>query len=71
MNGIVKWFHAQKAFGYIERTDGRKLFFRFTDLQFGSAALRKGDEVAFELDDLRLVARARQIGRAGQQGKAA
>jgi cold shock CspA family protein len=71
MNGRVKWFDPQKRLGCIEDAVGRKLLFSFRDLVFGSPALRKGDEVAFEIDDCRLVPRARQVDRIGPQGKAA
>jgi cold shock CspA family protein len=71
MNGTVKWFDPQKRFGYIEDGGGRRLLFRLADVQFGEAALCKGDKVAFELDDCRLVPRARKIGRIAQLGKAA
>jgi cold shock CspA family protein len=70
MTATVSWFHSQKRFGYIDDAEGRKLLFRFADVQFGDPTLRKRDRVAFESDECRLVPRAIKVGRIAPLGKA-
>ena len=60
MTGIVKWFNADKGFGFITPDDGSKdVFVHFSAIQGnGFKTLAEGQNVAFEIQD-------------GQQGPAA
>jgi len=50
--GIVKWFNADKGFGFISPEDGGKdLFVHFSEIQVesGRANLNDGQEVEYEV----------------------
>jgi len=48
--GKVKWFSAEKGFGFIEREDGSDVFVHFSALQMeGFKTLNEGAEVEFEV----------------------
>jgi CspA family cold shock protein len=48
--GKVKWFSAEKGFGFIEREDGSDVFVHFSALQMdGFKTLDEGAEVEFEV----------------------
>ncbi|MGL4798604.1 MAG: cold-shock protein CspD [Cellulosilyticaceae bacterium] len=50
MTGKVKWFNAEKGFGFIEREDGDDVFVHFTAIQSeGFKTLEEGQEVEFEI----------------------
>lgn len=50
MTGKVKWFNAEKGFGFIEREDGDDVFVHFTSIQAeGFKTLEEGQEVEFEI----------------------
>jgi CspA family cold shock protein len=50
MTGKVKWFNAEKGFGFIERADGDDVFVHFTAIQGdGFKTLDEGQEVEFEI----------------------
>ena len=52
MTGRVKWFNAEKGFGFIEREDGDDVFIHFSAIQgTGFKSLNEGDEVSFEIVD--------------------
>jgi CspA family cold shock protein len=52
MTGRVKWFNAEKGFGFIEREDGDDVFVHFSAIQgTGFKSLNEGDEVSFEIVD--------------------
>ncbi len=52
MTGKVKWFNAEKGFGFIEREDGDDVFVHFTAIQTeGFKTLEEGQEVEFEITD--------------------
>ena len=52
MTGKVKWFNAEKGFGFIEREGGDDVFVHFTDIQTdGFKTLDEGQEVEFEITD--------------------
>lgn len=55
--GKVKWFNAQKGFGFIIQDDGTDIFVHFKDVQGGIDAIKDNDQVQFEVED----------GRKGQQ----
>ncbi|MGL6174036.1 MAG: cold-shock protein CspD [Cellulosilyticaceae bacterium] len=50
MTGKVKWFNAEKGFGFIERENGDDVFVHFTAIQTeGFKTLEEGQEVEFEI----------------------
>ena len=50
MVGKVKWFNAEKGFGFIEREDGDDVFVHFSAIQGdGFKTLEEGQTVAFEI----------------------
>ena len=50
MTGKVKWFNAEKGFGFIEREDGDDVFVHFSAIQAeGFKTLDEGQEVEFEI----------------------
>ncbi len=52
MTGKVKWFNAEKGFGFIEREGGDDVFVHFTAIQTdGFKTLDEGQDVEFEITD--------------------
>ncbi|QUH24685.1 cold shock domain-containing protein [Serpentinicella alkaliphila] len=52
MVGKVKWFNAEKGFGFIEREDGDDVFVHFTAIQgSGFKTLQEGQQVEFDIVD--------------------
>ena len=52
MTGKVKWFNAEKGFGFIEREGGDDVFVHFTAIQTdGFKTLDEGQNVEFEITD--------------------
>ncbi|GEL78612.1 cold shock domain-containing protein [Tenuibacillus multivorans] len=50
MTGTVKWFNAEKGFGFIERPDGDDVFVHFSAIQAeGFKTLAEGQTVEFEI----------------------
>ncbi|CAK7052345.1 cold-shock protein [Phascolarctobacterium sp.] len=50
MTGKVKWFNAEKGYGFIEREDGGDVFVHFSAIQTdGFKTLEEGQEVEFEV----------------------
>lgn len=49
--GKVKWFNAQKGFGFIIQEDGQDIFVHFKDVIGGINVLNDGDEVEFEVTE--------------------
>lgn len=48
--GTVKWFNAEKGFGFIEREDGDDVFVHFTAIQSeGFKTLEEGQTVEFDI----------------------
>jgi len=49
-NGKVKWFNAEKGFGFIEVEGGDDVFVHFSAIQSeGFKTLEEGQEVTFEI----------------------
>ncbi len=52
MQGKVKWFNAEKGYGFIERDDGPDVFVHYTAIQTeGFRTLNQGDLVEFDIVD--------------------
>ncbi len=50
MTGKVKWFSAEKGYGFIECEDGQDVFVHFTAIQgSGFRTLNEGEEVSFDI----------------------
>ncbi|TRM13203.1 cold-shock protein [Lentibacillus cibarius] len=50
MTGTVKWFNAEKGFGFIEREEGNDVFVHFSAInQEGFKTLEDGQNVEFEI----------------------
>ena len=50
MQGKVKWFNAEKGFGFIERDGGKDVFVHFSAIQMdGFKALDEGQLVEFDI----------------------
>lgn len=50
MNGTVKWFNAEKGFGFIEREDGDDVFVHFSAITGdGFKSLEEGQQVQFDI----------------------
>lgn len=52
MQGKVKWFNAEKGFGFIEVEGGTDVFVHFSAIQGdGFKSLEEGQEVEFEVTE--------------------
>ena len=50
MNGTVKWFNAEKGFGFITTEEGKDVFAHFSQIQKdGFKSLEEGQEVEFDV----------------------
>lgn len=51
MTGKVKWFNAEKGYGFIEREEGGDVFVHFSAIQGdGFKTLNEGQKVTFETE---------------------
>lgn len=49
--GVVKWFSANKGYGFIGRPDGEDLFVHFTAIDMdGYRRLQQGQKVEFSIE---------------------
>jgi CspA family cold shock protein len=50
MQGKVKWFNAEKGYGFIESEDGKDVFVHFSAIQSeGFKSLDEGQSVEFDI----------------------
>lgn len=50
MNGTVKWFNAEKGFGFITGEDGQDVFAHFSQINVeGFKTLEEGQKVSFDV----------------------
>lgn len=51
-NGTVKWFNAEKGFGFIEKENGGDVFVHFSGIASdGYKTLEEGQKVTFEITE--------------------
>ena len=51
-NGTVKWFNAEKGFGFISQESGDDVFVHFSAIQGkGFKTLEEGQSVSFEIEE--------------------
>lgn len=51
-NGTVKWFNAEKGFGFIEKEDGSDVFVHFSGIAGeGYKTLEEGQKVDFDITE--------------------
>lgn len=52
MKGVVKWFDADKGYGFISTEEDKDIFVHFSAIQSeGYKTLAEGDQVEFEVKD--------------------
>ncbi len=60
--GAVKWFDAQKGFGFIERPDGSDIFVHYSDIVgSGFRTLSEGQQVEFQVASSKKGPQATQV----------
>jgi len=51
-NGTVKWFNAEKGYGFISQESGDDIFVHFSAIQGkGFKTLEEGQSVSFEIEE--------------------
>jgi CspA family cold shock protein len=49
-NGVVKWFNAEKGYGFIQLEEGNDVFVHYSAIQEeGFKSLEEGQQVSFEI----------------------
>ena len=52
-NGTVKWFNAEKGYGFISQESGDDVFVHFSAIQGkGFKTLEEGQNVSFEIEEV-------------------
>lgn len=50
--GVVKWFNAEKGYGFISRENGEDVFVHFSEIKVeGFKTLNEGQRVSFEVTE--------------------
>jgi CspA family cold shock protein len=50
--GTVKWFNAEKGYGFISQTEGADVFVHFSAIQMnGYRSLEEGQQVEFDVNE--------------------
>ncbi|HSO57785.1 MAG: cold-shock protein [Paenisporosarcina sp.] len=63
--GTVKWFNAEKGFGFIERENGDDVFVHFSAIQSeGFKSLDEGQKVTFDVEQGARGAQASNVNKA-------
>ena len=64
--GKVKWFDAEKGFGFINRGEGEDIFVHYSQIQEeGYRSLEEGQEVTFDLAETSRGLQARNVVKIG------
>jgi len=50
MNGVVKWYHSQKGYGFITNDEGKDIFVHRSQIPMGTY-LHEGDKVSFDIEE--------------------
>ena len=62
MRGKVKWFDADKGFGFINRGEGEDIFVHYSQIrEDGYRSLEEGQEVTFDLTETERGLQARNV----------
>lgn len=62
MKGIVKWFNANKGYGFINKGEGSDIFVHYSQIVYdGYKTLKEGQEVEFELLETNLGPQAQKV----------
>jgi CspA family cold shock protein len=49
--GLVKWFNAERGYGFIQKEDGTDIFVYFKDINMtGYKTLNDGEKVEFQIE---------------------
>jgi CspA family cold shock protein len=52
VKGVVKWFSADKGYGFVSQEDGPDVFVHYSSIQgSGYRSLDEGEQVEFEVTD--------------------
>jgi CspA family cold shock protein len=67
MQGKVKWFNAEKGFGFINRGEGADIFVHYSQInEQGYKTLEEGQEVEFELCETDRGLQAKNVSKVAQ-----